>query len=56
MKFWKRLVFAFLAMVISSVIAGWLWRRGFDAQIPAYFSGVIGGLAALGAWELSRRK
>jgi hypothetical protein len=41
-------------MVIASLIAGFAWRGMFDARIPSYLSGLIGGLAALGVWELLR--
>lgn len=56
LKLWQRLVIALLAMVIASFVVGVLWRSGFDAQVPSYFSGVVGGLAALGTWELLRRR
>jgi hypothetical protein len=56
MKLWLRLLFALLAMALASIIVAFLWRRGFNTQIPSYFAGVIGGLAALGTWELLRRK
>lgn len=54
MNVWKRLAAAFAAMLIASLIAGFLWRLGFDSRIPSYLSGVMGGFAALGAWELLR--
>lgn len=41
-------------MVLASFIAGLAWRGMFDARIPSYLSGLIGGITALGIWELLR--
>jgi uncharacterized YccA/Bax inhibitor family protein len=54
MRFWKRLGAALLAMLIASLVAMALWELAFATRIPGYLSGVVGGLAALGAWELSK--
>jgi hypothetical protein len=51
MTLWKRLLITVLAMLVASFLAGLLWRGMFDASIPSYFSGVVGGLTALAAWE-----
>jgi hypothetical protein len=56
LNIWKRLAIAIAAMIVASLIAGILWRSGFNTRIPSYLSGVIGGLAALGAWEFLRSK
>jgi hypothetical protein len=56
MTWWQRLGIAVAAMIVASLLAGLLWRLGFDTRIPSYFSGVIGGLAALGAWEFLRSR
>lgn len=56
MKLWQRLGLSLLAMILASVVVGVLWRSGFDTRIPGYLSGVVGGLAALGTWELLRRR
>jgi hypothetical protein len=56
MTIWKRLGIAVAAMLVASLVAGFFWRLGFDTRIPSYLSGVLGGLAALGAWELLRSK
>ena len=55
MVFWKRALITFLAMVIASFVVGLIWRTTFDARIPSYFSGVVGGITALVAWELLKR-
>ncbi len=54
MTVWKRLAITLLAMVIASFIAGLAWRGMFDARIPSYLSGLVGGLCALAIWELLR--
>ncbi len=43
-------------MVLASLIVGLVWLGVFDARIPSYLSGVIGGLAALATWEFLRTK
>jgi uncharacterized YccA/Bax inhibitor family protein len=53
---WKRLIATLIAMVIASLVAGLLWHSVFDVRMPSYLSGVIGGLAALGVWELLRSR
>lgn len=52
----KRLAIAVAAMLIASLLVGTLWLWVFESRIPSYFSGVVGGLAALGVWELLRTK
>jgi len=44
------------AMLIASFIVGLIWRGLFDARIPSYFSGLVGGLSALAVWEYLRSK
>ena len=56
MVMWKRFALTFVAMLVASLIVGFLWREAFDARIPSYLSGGIGGLAALASWELLKRK
>ena len=52
----KRLLITLAAMVIASFVVGLMWRGTFDARIPSYLSGLVGGLSALAAWELLRSK
>jgi hypothetical protein len=54
MKIWQRLLITLAVMPLASGIASMLWHMIFQPAMPAYLSGVIGGLAALGAWELLR--
>lgn len=50
----KRALITLATMVLASFVAGWLWREAFDARIPSYLSGVVGGLSALATWESLR--
>ena len=56
MKLWKRALITLLAMVIASLVVSLLWRQTFDARIPGYLSGLVGGLSAVGIWELLRTR
>ena len=56
MTLWKRLLITVVAMVLASLMVGLVWLALFDARIPSYLSGVIGGLAALATWEFLRPK
>ena len=42
-------------MVAASFIAGLIWKAVFEANLPSYIGGVIGGLSALPVWELLGR-
>ncbi|MGD8415982.1 MAG: hypothetical protein PVH91_02875 [Pseudomonadales bacterium] len=54
MTFKKRLLVTLLCMVAASFLVGLVWRGLFDARMPSYLSGLVGGLAALSVWELLR--
>ena len=56
MTFGKRLLITLAAMVAASFVVGLIWRGIFDARIPSYLSGLVGGLSALAMWELLRSK
>ena len=56
MTLWKRLLITVIGMVVTSFLIGLLWRTTFDVGIPSYFSGLIGGMAALAIWEFLRSK
>jgi hypothetical protein len=56
MSLGKRALFTLVAMVVASFLVGLLWRGAFDARIPSYLSGLIGGISAIAAWELLRSK
>ncbi len=54
MTIWQRLLITLILMVLASFIAGLAWRGLLGGQIPSYFSGLVGGIAALAIWELLR--
>lgn len=56
MKFWMRAAITLAAMLIASYLIGLLWRSVFNVDIPSYFSGLVGGLAAVITWEFLRRR
>lgn len=43
------------AMLLTSFAAGLLWRWLFNAAIPSYLSGIVGGVTAVPIWELLKR-
>ena len=51
MPFWQRLLITTIAMLVTSFVAGLLWRAMFHVGLPSYLAGVVGGLAALPVWE-----
>ena len=55
MPFWQRLLITVGAMLVASFIVGHIWRSLFNLQIPAYLSGIVGGLTALPVWEFFKR-
>lgn len=54
MTIWQRLLITLIVLVLASFVAGLVWRDLFDARIPSYLSGIIGGITALAVWELLR--
>jgi len=55
MRLWLRFLITVAIMLLSSLLVGWLWRWLFNADIPSYLSGAVGGLTAVPTWELLRR-
>ena len=55
MVFWQRVILTALAMVLASLIAAELWRAAFGFELPAYLSGLIGGMVAIPVWALCSR-
>jgi len=55
MLLWQRLAVTVLAMLIMSFIVELVWRNVFDASIPSYLAGMVGGLTAIPIWELVRK-
>lgn len=52
----QRFVYTIIAVVVVSFLVGQLWRYIFEARIPGYLSGLVGGLAAVPVWELLKRQ
>ena len=52
MLLWQRLAVTILSMLIMSFVAGIVWRNVFDASMPSYLAGMVGGLTAIPIWEL----
>ena len=55
MPLWQRLLVTLAVMLLTSFFAGLLWYRLFDADIPAYLSGLVGGATAVPVWEILKR-
>ena len=54
MRLWQRLLITFATMLLTSVVAGFLWRWLFNNDIPSYLSGVIGGVTTVPVKFLKR--
>ena len=55
MPLWQRLLVTLVAMLVTSLLAGVVWHWVFNAAIPSYLSGIVGGLTALPVWEFLKR-
>ena len=55
MPFWQRLLITLATMLVTSFLAGLLWRWLFNADIPSYLSGIVGGVTAVPVCELLKR-
>ncbi len=55
MPLWQRLLITVATMLVTSFVAGLLYRSLFNTDIPGYLSGVVGGVTALPVWELLKR-
>lgn len=55
MPLWQRVLFTMIAVVLIGFIAGVFWTAAFNNEMPAYLSGLVGGVATLPIWELLKR-
>lgn len=55
MPLWQRLAITLGTMLLTSFIAGIIWRNVFHADMPGYLSGLVGGITAVPMWELLKR-
>lgn len=51
MKLWQSLVATLLAIILMSFIVTALWRSLFDAQLPSYIAGIVGGMTGVSVWS-----
>jgi glucose-6-phosphate-specific signal transduction histidine kinase len=55
MPLWQRLLITFAVMLLASFLVGLFWHWLFNAEIPSYLSGAVGGITAVPTWEFLRR-
>ena len=55
MPLWQRLAVTLATMLLTSFVAGLLWRGIFSTDMPSYLSGVVGGVTAVPMWEFLKR-
>ncbi len=55
MKLWQVLVATLLAVLLVSFLTTALWRAVFDARMPSYIAGMVGGVAAVFVWSFLQR-
>jgi ABC-type sugar transport system permease subunit len=55
MPLWQRTLITLATILVTSFVAGLLWRWLFNTDIPSYLSGIVGGATALPMWELLKR-
>jgi hypothetical protein len=55
MPLWQRLAVTLVSMLLTSFVVGLLWRGAFNAVMPGYLSGFVGGITAVPIWEFLKR-
>jgi len=55
MALWQRLLITLAMMLLTSFLAGLLWRWLSGIDIPSYLSGMVGGVTAVPVWEFLKR-
>ncbi len=55
MPLWQRLLITLATMLVTSIVAELLWHWIFNADIPSYLSGIVGGATAVPTWEFLKR-
>jgi hypothetical protein len=55
MTFWQRLLALLVAVVVISLVFNLLWHSLFNFALPAYVSGLVGGLTAVPVWDALKR-
>lgn len=52
MAFWLKLLITLVAILATSFVSGLVWQWLFNANMPGYLSGMVGGVSAVPVWEL----
>ena len=55
MPFWQRFLVLLAAVMGVSFVVGYIWYSLFGINLPAYISGVIGGLSAVLIWDMLKK-
>lgn len=55
MSFWQRFLILLVAVVAISFVVNLVFNWLFNFALPAYVSGVVGGLTAVPVWDLLKR-
>ena len=55
MPFWQRLLILLLAILAVGFLVDLFWGNVFSFRLPAYVTGVIGGLTAVPLWDFLKR-
>ncbi len=55
MPFWQRFLILLLAIFLISFMVDLIWHNVIGFALPAYVTGVIGGLTAVPLWDLLKR-
>ena len=55
MPLWQRLLITLATMLLTSFVCGLLWRGIFNAEMPSYLSGLVGGITAVPMREFLKR-
>ena len=55
MPLWQRVIVTLIAMVVTSLVVGYIWWEIFGFDLPSYLAGVVGGLTAVPVWEILKR-
>ena len=50
MPLWQRSLIVFGAMLLTSLVAGLIWRGIFSVDMPSYLSGIVGGVSDAAWW------
>ena len=55
MPLWQRLLILLAAVVGVSIIVDLICHSLFGFYLPSYASGIVGGLCAVGIWDLLKK-